>query len=86
MTFHNEEQNELEDITENIKLKIAWPTRNHPSELWCMKTEPKTPQKPMWDPTKYKIWYHEIFATSPHAIEQNWSILEVNWWTALVSK
>jgi len=71
MTFHNEEQNELEDITENIKLKIAWPIGNHPSELWCMKIKPKTPRKPMWDPTKNIIWYHEIFATSPHAIEQN---------------
>jgi hypothetical protein len=52
MTFHNGEQNELEDIIENIKPKIAQPIRNHPLELQCMKTKPKTPRKPMWDPKR----------------------------------
>jgi hypothetical protein len=33
MTFHGGQENELEDVTKNIKLKTLQPIRNHPSQL-----------------------------------------------------
>ncbi len=33
VTFHNGEQNELEDVIKNIELETIQPIRNHPSEL-----------------------------------------------------
>jgi hypothetical protein len=54
MTFHNGEQNELEDVTKNIESKIIRPTENHPLGLRCIKTKPKTPQESLWDPIKKK--------------------------------
>jgi len=61
-TFHSGEKNELEDVTKNNKPK------NHPPKLRCIKTKPKTPWEPIWDPTKKKkFWYHQIVVTSPHA-------------------
>jgi hypothetical protein len=53
-TFHNGEQNKLEDITKNIELENVQLTKNHPLELRCINTELKTPQKPIWDLTKKK--------------------------------
>jgi hypothetical protein len=43
MTFHNGEENELEDVTKNTKLKTIRPTINHPLELQCLTIKPKTP-------------------------------------------
>jgi hypothetical protein len=68
MTFHNGEQNKLEDITKNIEPEIKQPTTNHPPELQCMKTKPKTPHEPIWNPMEnITFWYHETVVTSPHA-------------------
>jgi hypothetical protein len=39
MTFHSEEQNELENITKNIESKTIQPTENYPSKLQRIKTE-----------------------------------------------
>ncbi len=43
VTFQNGEQNKLEDITKNIKLKIVLPTKNHPPKLRCIKIELEIP-------------------------------------------
>jgi hypothetical protein len=68
MTFRNGEENKLEDVIENTKPKLIWPTRNHPPKLWCIKIELETSWKPIWDPTKDKVfWYHETIVTNPHA-------------------
>jgi len=56
MTFHNGEQNELNDVIKHTKLKIIRPTRNHPPKLWHIKTKPKLPCKSMWDLTKKKLF------------------------------
>ncbi len=48
-TFHNGEQNKLEDITKNTKLEIGRPIKNHPSEIITI--EPKTSWEVMWDLT-----------------------------------
>ncbi len=55
MTFHNGEQNELEDVTKNIKSKIVRPTKNHPLELWRIMIKTKTPHELIWDLAKKKI-------------------------------
>ncbi len=60
-------KNKLEDVIENNKPKIIWPTENHPPKLQCIKTELETPWEPIWDPTKKRNWYHETIVTSPHA-------------------
>jgi hypothetical protein len=41
MTFHIGEQNKLEDIDKNIKLKNVRPTKDHPLELWRIETQTK---------------------------------------------
>ncbi len=41
-TFHNGEQNKLEDVMKNIELKDKQPIKNHSPELWHIKIEPKT--------------------------------------------
>jgi len=38
-TFHSGEQNELENITKNIKPKTIQPTKNHPPKLRHIKTK-----------------------------------------------
>lgn len=43
VTFHNGEENELENVTKTTKLKTIRPTKNCPSRLWRIKIEPKTP-------------------------------------------
>ncbi len=50
MTFHNGEQNKLEDTTKNIEPKTIRPIENHPPELRHIKTKPKTPHEPIWNP------------------------------------
>jgi hypothetical protein len=76
-TFHNGEENELEDVTKNTWLKTIWPTINHPLELRCIKIELETPM--IWDLIENKVfWYHEIVMTSPHAKEKKWLTLEAN--------
>jgi hypothetical protein len=46
----------LEDITKNIKPKIVRPTKNHPPKLQDIKTKPKTPHKPIWNPMEIIIF------------------------------
>jgi hypothetical protein len=55
MTFHNEEQNELEDVTKNTKSETVWPIENHPPKLICDLAENDF------------FWYHEIILKSPYA-------------------
>jgi hypothetical protein len=43
MTFHNGEENEVEDVAQNTKLKIIRPTKNHPLELLRIKIKLETP-------------------------------------------
>jgi hypothetical protein len=65
----------MEDVTKNIEPKIVRPIRNHQSELWHIKTKPKTSQEPIWDPTENQVfWYHETIVTSPNAKEN-----EIDW-------
>jgi hypothetical protein len=51
VTIHSGEQNELEDVIENTKLKILRPTEI-PLKLRHTKIEPETQQEPIWDLTK----------------------------------
>ncbi len=70
MTFHSGEKNKLNNIIENIKLKMAQPIRNHPLKLQHIKTKSKTSRELIWDPTENKtFWYHETGVTSPLAQE-----------------
>jgi precorrin-6B methylase 1 len=55
VTFHNGEQNELEDVIENTKSKIVWPTKNHPSKLQRITTELEIPQEPIWECIRKKL-------------------------------
>jgi hypothetical protein len=48
-TFHNGEQNKLEDITKNTKLETVRPTKNHLSKLWCIKIKLETSLELIWD-------------------------------------
>ncbi len=44
MTFHNGEQNELNDVIKNTKSKTVRPTGNHPPKLQHIKTKLETPR------------------------------------------
>ncbi len=56
MTFHNGEENELNDVMKHTKPKTIQPTGNHPPKLQHIKTKPKTPCESMWDLTKKKLF------------------------------
>jgi hypothetical protein len=69
MTFHNGEQNELDDVTKNTKLETIWPIKNHPLELWHSKTKLKARQESMWDPTIKKIGTKKLLQQNSHTKE-----------------
>jgi hypothetical protein len=48
MTFHSEEQNELEDVTKNTKLDSIWPIKNHP-RIATHQDRTKNSMELMWD-------------------------------------
>ncbi len=54
-TFHNVEQNELEDVIKNIEPKDKQPIGNHPPKLWHIKIELEISQESIQDYTKNQI-------------------------------
>jgi hypothetical protein len=77
----------LDTIIENTKLKIIQPTKIHPLKLWGTKTKLEMPWEFIWDPTKNKFFLvpWDCGDKSTHQRQQNWSIIEMNWWIVSIS-
>ncbi len=87
VTFHNAEQNELEDVLENIKPKTIWPPRNHPLKLKCVKTKLETPWELIWDPIEIMLFGTMKPLWQVHMPKKwNWLTLKANWLITPVSR